>query len=354
MEEMKKTGMMVDIDSDYLLGMPEIQIRPNRVAAAQRGIRVAAIGDSVNALIGGVKVGDYQEGGHRYEIKVKLENTNAAPRDEIRSLMINNSRGNLIPITQVTDEETASSLQSISRTNRQRAITITANLSPGVSQQAAMQKVEEIGKQNLEPGYMIAQGGNSKAFQESFVSLLFALVLGLFVAYMVLASQFNSFLDPVTILTALPFSISGAFFALLATQQSLNMYSMIGLLLLMGIVKKNSILLIEFTNTVRDRGVSAAKDALIEACPVRLRPIIMTSAATITAAIPSALASGEGSETMKPMALCLIGGVLVSTVLTLFVVPCFYLLLDRFRNRDLVRSKTREAFIAVGNHGFGE
>jgi HAE1 family hydrophobic/amphiphilic exporter-1 len=200
---------------------------------------------------------------------------------------------------------------------------------------------------------MVAQGGNAKTFQESFQSLIFALVLGLFVAYMVLASQFNSFLDPVTILMALPFSFSGAFFALLLTQQSINMYSMIGLLLLMGIVKKNSILLIEFTNTVRDRGVSSAKQALIEACPVRLRPIIMTSAATITAAIPSAMAMGEGSETMKPMALCLIGGVLVSTVLTLYVVPCFYLLIDRFRKRDEVRERTKEAFIAVGDEALG-
>jgi HAE1 family hydrophobic/amphiphilic exporter-1 len=166
---------------------------------------------------------------------------------------------------------------------------------------------------------------------------------------MVLASQFNSFIDPVTILMALPFSFSGAFFALLVTAQSLNMFSMIGLLLLMGIVKKNSILLIEFTNTVRDRGTSAAVDALIEACPIRLRPILMTSIATIAAAIPSATARGPGSETMRPMALCLIGGVLLSTVLTLFVVPCVYVLLDKFKTRNEVREKTKRAFAAVGD-----
>jgi HAE1 family hydrophobic/amphiphilic exporter-1 len=166
---------------------------------------------------------------------------------------------------------------------------------------------------------------------------------------MILASQFNSFIDPVTILMALPFSFSGAFFALLITGQSLNMFSMIGFLLLMGIVKKNSILLVEFTNTVRDRGTSKAIDALIEACPIRLRPILMTSMATIAAAIPSATATGAGSETMKPMAICLIGGVLVSTALTLFVVPCSYLLLDRFKKRDEVRARTKEAFAAVGN-----
>ncbi len=348
MEGMTQSGLMVDVDSDYLLGMPEIQIVPDRVGAAHRGIRVAAIGNSVNALIGGVKVGEYPEGGHRYDIKVKL-NSQLPPQQELRSLMINNALGNLIPITQVTSERTEKSLQSISRSNRQRAITVSANLKTGVSQQAAMAKVEEIAKHVLKPGYMIAQGGNAKSFQESFQSLIFALVLGLFVAYMVLASQFNSFIDPVTILMALPFSFSGAFFGLWVTGQSLNMYSMIGLLLLMGIVKKNSILLIEFTNTVRDRGVDKAFDALVEACPIRLRPIIMTSAATIAAAIPSALAAGEGSETMKPMAICLIGGVLVSTGLTLFVVPCFYLIMDKFRKRDEVRAKTKEAFIAVGD-----
>ncbi len=348
MEEMKKTGVMVDIDSDYLLGMPEIQIVPDRVSAAYRGIRVATIGNSVNALIGGVKVGEYPEGGHRYDIKVKL-NSPLPPQEELRSLMISNSRGNLIPITQVTQVKTEKSLQAISRSNRQRAITVTANLKPGYSQQDAMKKIEEISKKILAPGYMIAQGGNAKSFQDSFQSLIFALVLGLFVAYMVLASQFNSFIDPMTVLIALPFSFSGAFFGLLVMGQSINMYSMIGLLLLMGIVKKNSILLIEFTNTVRDRGMAGAREALIEACPVRLRPIIMTSAATVAAAIPSALATGEGSETMKPMAICLIGGVVVSTALTLFIVPCFYLVMDKFRKRDEIRARTKEAFIAVGN-----
>lgn len=346
MEEMGKTGTMVDVDSNYLLGMPEIQVKPDRIAAAQHGVSIAAIGTTVNALIGGVKAGEFPEGGHRYDIKVKLDKKENA-MDEIKKLLIGNNRANLIPISRVTQQEMNKSLQSISRSNRQRAITITANLKPGASQQEAMNQVEKISKNLLEPGYMIQQQGSSKTFKESFQSLIFALIMGLVIAYMVLASQFNSFIDPVTILMALPFSFSGAFFALLITGQSLNMYSMIGLLLLMGIVKKNSILLIEFTNTVRDRGTGEADAALIEACPVRLRPILMTSIATIAAAVPSALATGAGSETMRPMALCLIGGVLVSTVLTLFVVPCVYSLMDRFRKRDEVREKTKQAFAAV-------
>nr|BFD67944.1 efflux RND transporter permease subunit [Bdellovibrio sp. HAGR004] len=348
MKAMSDSGLMVDVDSNYLLGMPEIQVKPDRISAAHHGVSIASIGSTVSALIGGVKVGEYPQGGHRYDIKVKLVDQ-GNPLDEIKTLFVGNTVGNLIPLPRVTKEEVGSSLQSISRSNRQRAITVTANMKPGVSQQAAMAYVEETARKILEPGYMIDQGGSSKTFKESFQSLIFALVMGLVIAYMVLASQFNSFIDPVTILMALPFSFSGAFFALLITGQSLNMFSMIGLLLLMGIVKKNSILLIEFTNTVRDRGTSAAMDALIEACPTRLRPILMTSVATIAAAIPSATARGAGSETMRPMAICLIGGVVVSTALTLFVVPAVYLLMDKFKKRDEVREKTKQAFAAVGN-----
>src|SRR6202000_2971959 len=140
---------------------------------------------------------------------------------------------------------------------------------------------------------------------------------------MILALQFNSFIHPVTVLMALPFSLSGALLALFLTHQSLSLFSMIGLILLMGIVKKNSILLVDFTNQRRAEGLSPEK-ALLEACPVRLRPILMTSIATIAGAIPEALNFGAGAETRVPMAICIIGGVLVSTFLTLFVVPCVY------------------------------
>jgi HAE1 family hydrophobic/amphiphilic exporter-1 len=156
------------------------------------------------------------------------------------------------------------------------------------------------------------------------------LFLGIVVSYMVLASQFNSFIHPVTVLMALPFSISGAFISLWMFGESLNIFSFIGLILLMGIVKKNSILLVDFTNQVRARGGISVQDALQEACPVRLRPILMTSLATIAAALPLAMAIGPGAELRAPMAIAVIGGVLVSTLLTLFVVPAVYELLSRF------------------------
>src|SRR5512136_3481011 len=153
------------------------------------------------------------------------------------------------------------------------------------------------------------------------------MVLGLMVAYLVLASQFNAFSHPFTVLLALPFSISGALIALWIAGQSLNVYSMLGLILLMGIAKKNSIMLVDFTNQIRDRGVERHR-ALLQACPIRLRPILMTSVATIAGALPPALAIGPGAEVQRPMALALVGGMAVSTLLTLFVVPAFYSLLD--------------------------
>lgn len=348
MEAMRNSGLMVDVDSNYLLGMPEIQIVPDRIQAALHGVSINAIGTTVNALIGGVKAGQYPKDGRRYDIRLKIEKDNNQ-MDEIKSLLIGNTRSNLIPITRVTKQETKSSLQSISRVDRQRSISVYANLKTGVSQQAALDFVYKKSKEILEPGYYVEQTGSSKTFQESFQSLIFALILGFIVAYMVLAAQFNSYIDPAAILMALPFSFSGAFFALWATGQSINIYSMIGILLLMGIVKKNSILLIEFTNLVRDRGVNDARAALLEGCPTRLRPILMTSFATVAAAVPSAVATGAGSETFKPMAITLIGGVLMSTLLTLYVVPVTYLLMDKFRKRNTARERIKEAFEQVGN-----
>jgi HAE1 family hydrophobic/amphiphilic exporter-1 len=173
--------------------------------------------------------------------------------------------------------------------------------------------------------------GNSQLFADSFKSLGFVLLLGVFVAYMVLASQFDSWIHPVTVLMALPFSVTGALMALFVTHQSLNIYSMIGLILLMGIVKKNSILLVDFTSERRKHGLPL-REALLEACPIRLRPILMTSCATIAGALPVAMARGTGSEIMVPMAVTIVGGVAVSTFLTLFVVPCFYSTMSRFES----------------------
>ncbi len=345
-KKMEATGMMTDVDSDYLLGMPEVQVVPDREKAVARGVNIASIGTSIEALIGGVRVGKYTKNGRRYDIRVRLLAEQRNLPDHIKNIWVRNNHGELVRLSDVVKIVEKPTLLTITRKNRERAISVFANIAPGHSQGEAIGKVNEVAKAALPEGYRIVMSGSAQTYKESFQSLMLALVLGIFVAYMVLASQFNSFIHPVTVLLALPFSITGAFLALYASGQSLNIYSMIGMLLLMGIVKKNSILLVDFTNERRKQGMPA-REALLDACPVRLRPILMTSIATIAAAVPPALAIGPGAETRIPMAVVIIGGVLVSTILTLFVVPCAYSLFTGIENKKH-EAELKEALVELG------
>jgi len=215
--------------------------------------------------------------------------------------------GGLVRLGDIVRIDQQPTLQTITRRDRERAITLTANVIPGVSQSLAIERSMQIAQANMPDGYRVVASGSARTFAESFESLFFAMVLGLMVAYMVLASQFNAFTHPFTVLLALPFSVSGALVALLLAGQSINVYSMLGIILLMGIAKKNSILLVDFTNQARASGMER-HEALLHACPIRLRPILMTSIATIAGALPPALAVGPGAELQRPMALSIVAG----------------------------------------------
>ena len=329
---MAKSGLMVDVDTDYLAGVPEVRVRPSRLAAAERGVSIETIGHTINALIGGQRVGKYTRGGRRYDVRVRLIPTQRTQSDDIERLWIWNNRGELVQLKDVVTVTEKPTLLTITRKDRERAISVFANVAPGKSQATALQEAARIAKEVLPPGYRAVFGGSTETFKESFQSLVFALWLGILVSYMVLASQYNSYLHPITVLLALPFSVSGALLALWIGRQSINIYSLIGLILLMGIVKKNSILLVDFTNQLREQGVKV-HDALMQACPIRLRPILMTSISTIAAAVPPALAIGPGAETRIPMAIAVIGGLTLSTILTLLVVPCAYSLFSRIERK---------------------
>ncbi len=332
-DSLKKTGLVIDVDMNYSIGRPELRIVPDREKAAASGVSIQGISQVVESMIGGVPIGTYEMNGHRYDIRVKLEESDIDPSTKINNLFVRNNRGELTSLSQLVTLENKESAVSIWRSNRQRSVTIYANVATGKSLRDALIAVEDAAAEILPPGYHIALTGSSQAFGESFESLMYVLILGVVVAYMVLASQFNSFIDPLSVLMALPFSMSGALLALFVAHRSINIYSTIGFILLMGIVKKNSILLVDYTNQVREKGESSGDKALLVACPIRLRPILMTSIATVAGAVPSALAIGPGAENRNPMAIAIIGGVIFSTVLTLFVVPCFYSLMMRFERK---------------------
>ena len=316
------SGLVVDVDSDYELGMPELQIIPDRARCADLGIPVEDVASTINALVGGIQIGKYSEGGRRLDIRSRLLAGQRARPEDVGRLRVRTASGALVPLSSVIRTEERPALQAITRRDRERAITITANVAPGHSQHEALEYVQSLGT-GLPVGSHIVLEGASVAFKESQGSLLFALFLGLAVAYMVLASQFNSLLHPLTVLTVLPLSIVGAAGALWLGGKSLNIFSMIGLLLLLGIAKKNSIILVDYGRQVRETGASA-REAMLIAGPRRLRPILMTSVATMMAAIPPALGLGPGSEIRTPMAIAIIGGLVVSTALSLVVVPTFF------------------------------
>jgi len=324
---MRGSGMVTDVDSDYQVGMPEVQVKPDRNKAADLGISMARIGETVNSAIGGLRIGKFKDKGRRFDIRGRLLSPQRGRPEDINRLLVRSDTGALVRLGDLIQIEQQPTLQAITRRDRERAITITANVAAGASQAQAIARTLDLAREVLPDGYRALPGGSSQAFKESFQSLGFAFVMGLIVAYMVLAAQFNAFSHPFTVLLALPFSISGALIALFLFQQSINVYSVLGLILLMGIAKKNSIMLVDFTNQVRGRGVERHA-ALLEACPIRLRPVLMTSSATIAGALPPALAIGPGAELQRPMAIALVGGMLVSTALTLLVVPAAYSVLD--------------------------
>jgi multidrug efflux pump subunit AcrB len=328
-EQLQETGTVVDVDTDYQVGMPELRVLPDRARAADLGVSMQDLGTTLNALVGGVRVGKYSTGGRRVDVRARLIASQRTRPEDIARLRVRAASGALVPLSALVALDERPALQSITRRDRERAITIYGNVAPGASQDVALREVERIGK-DLPPGYRVVLGGASVAFQESMGGLLFALLLGIVVAYMVLASQFNSFLHPITVLTILPLSIAGAAAALWVTGHTLNIFSMIGILLLFGIVKKNSIILVDYASMKQASGLSPLQ-AMLEAGPVRLRPILMTTVATMMAAVPAALALGQGSETRAPMSIAVLGGLVVSTLLSLFVVPAFYVLGERGR-----------------------
>ena len=325
--QLQASGLVVDLDTDYQLGMPELRVMPDRAMTADVGVSIDEVATTLNALVGGIRVGKYSTGGRRIDVRLKLMASQRSRPEDISRLRVRTRSGQLISLSSLITSEEQPALQAITRRDRERAISIYANPAPGRSQSEAIKYVESLGR-NMPVGNRVVLGGASVAFRDSMSSLLFALFLGVAIAYMILGSQFNSFKDPVTIITILPLSIAGAAFALLFAGQSLNIFSMIGLLLLLGIVKKNSIILVDYANAFKAQGFGA-REAMEKAGPIRLRPILMTATATLMAAIPPALGLGSGSEIRMPMAIAVIGGLVLSTILSLVVVPSFYVIADR-------------------------
>jgi HAE1 family hydrophobic/amphiphilic exporter-1 len=327
--QFSKLPGIVDVDTSLETGKPEIRVYIDRDKAADLGVDVATIAETINILVSGeVDITQFKDElrGRRYDVRVRLNPEDRANPDDIGKIYVKANDGRLVRLSNLVSLKEAGGSSIINRVDRQRAVTIFGNLE-GKPLGTAKNELDKISARVLTAGYSGSYKGQADIMVESIRNIIFAAILGVIMAYMVLAAQFESFIHPVTVLLSMLFSFIGAFGALFIFGKTLNIYSAIGLILLMGLVKKNAILLIDYMNVLRERGMSR-RDAILRAGPVRLRPILMTTFAMIMGMLPIAIGFGEGAETRSPMAIAVIGGLVTSLLLTLVVVPVAYDLFD--------------------------
>ncbi|MGM0576133.1 MAG: efflux RND transporter permease subunit [Myxococcota bacterium] len=330
----------VDLDMTYRGGKPEVQVNIDRPRAADLGVPIAQVAMTLRTFFAGEKASEIQTPQGRYDVRARLPDRLRAEPNAIRDLTVRSTSGQLVKLADVVDVDLGAGPSQIDRQNRQRQVTVLANLQ-GKPLGMAVEEINEAAAEVVPAHLTTDWTGRGDTMKESFVNMIRALILAIILVFLILAAQFESFLHPFTIMLSLPLSVTGAFGALAITGMTLNIFSMIGFIMLMGLVTKNAILLVDYTNTVRERGIPR-REALLEAGPVRLRPILMTTAAMIFGMIPVAMAQSEGGEQRAPMAVAVIGGLITSTLLTLVVVPVVYDLLDALKEKVLGRQESAE------------
>ncbi|MFH0939071.1 MAG: efflux RND transporter permease subunit [Planctomycetota bacterium] len=339
-KRLEAAGGYVDIDTTFETGKPEADILVDRARAADLGVSPRVIGDTARAAIGGLDIGKFKADGDRYNIAVRYQERYRNKTDLIGNLWVPTQNGGMIELSNVARVVTTGTPVEINRFNRQRQITLLANLGKkpdGSGERILGDAVNDINKYVAEigvpDGYQTSWTGFADIMKESFGYLFFTMYLSIIVVYMVLAAQFESFIHPFTIMLSLPLAIIGALSALLICNMTVSIFTMIAFIFLLGLVTKNAILLLDYTNTLRTRDELSLFAALRQAGRVRLRPILMTTFAMIFGMLPIALGVGAGAESRQPMAVAIIGGLISSTALTLLIVPVVYSLLDQLGDR---------------------
>jgi multidrug efflux pump len=347
MGEAQKLGYLINLDSDLRLNKPQLDIAIDRERAAGLGASVTDIGTTLETLLGGRVVTNFKRGTKQYDCILQMKPAARATPDAIREIYIRGS-GGLVQLANVVRVSETLSPKELNHYNRVRAATLTANLAPGVSLSQALDDLDRIAAEKLPAGMKREYAGQSLEFKSSSSTLFFLFLLAIIFIYLVLAAQFESFVHPLTILLSVPLAVFGALLTLFVFGQTLNIYSQIGLIMLIGLVTKNAILIVEFANQLRERGKEVV-EAVIEAATIRLRPILMTSFSTIFGILPIAIGLGAGAESRRPLGLAVVGGMLFSTFLTLVLVPVLYTLLSRFVKERSERPSEREVRVAVGS-----
>ena len=317
-------------DTDLKLTKPQLKVDINRDKAAQMGVGVDTIGRTLETLLGGREVTRFKRDSEQYDVIVQLDPAARAVPQDLTALYVRGRDGGLTPLSNLVALTETVAPKELNHFNRQRAAIISANIAPGYTLGEALAFMDQAAADTLPPNARTTLDGQSREFRESGQTLLITFALALVIIYLVLAAQFESFVSPFIIMLTVPLAATGALLALKLSGGTLNVYSQIGLVMLVGLITKHGILIVEFANQLRARGKRKV-EAVIEAASLRLRPILMTTAAMVLGAVPLALASGAGAESRSPIGWVIVGGLLLGTLLTLFIIPVAYTLLTRER-----------------------
>jgi multidrug efflux pump len=324
-----RTGLFVNLDTDYKESQPDLRVQIERSRAADLGISVEDIGQTLELMFGEREVSTFINRGDEYPVIMRARAEDRATTADLANTFIRAQNGELVPLSSFVTLTEAAAPQVLNRFDRLRSITIQSSLAPGTSIGEGLSTLEGIVRDELPAEARIGYKGQSKEFKDASSAIYVTFGLALLVVFLVLAAQFESWINPLIIVTTVPLAVTGGLLALWLTGQSLNIYSQIGMILLIGLMTKNGILIVEFANQLRERGMGV-REAVIESSVLRLRPILMTSIATIGGAVPLALSTGAGAEARNAIGWVIVGGVGLSTLLTTLVVPSLYLLIGGF------------------------
>ncbi len=325
---------LLNLRSDLLLNKPQLEVSVDRDRASDLGVSVREVATTLQILLGGSDLSTFKLEGETYKVMVQLGRGARSNPSDLLGLYVHGAGGELIPLASVVTVRDTTTPRGIPHFDRMRAASVTANLVEGADQGVALTRMRDLAEEvvPLESGYRVAFSGEAEEFFESRNALLFAYLLAVLIIYLVLAGQFESFVDPLVILVAVALSFTGALLTLRLTGHTLNLFSQIGLVMLVGLVTKNSILIVEFSNQLRARGASVL-EAGFEAARVRFRPVLMTALSTIVGILPIALALGAGGEARAPLGVAVVGGMFFSTLFTIFVVPATWVLVEGLQER---------------------
>ena len=347
--EMAKNPGIIAPDADLRLNKPELRISVNRERAADLGVGVDVVARAIETMLGGRTVTRYKRDAEQYDVIVQTEARGRTTPENIDSIYVRGRNDAMIPLSSLVNVKESVSPRELNHFGQRRSVTITANLSRDYSLGEALKFMDDTAAKVLKPGYTTDLNGTSREFKSSQGALGVVFVLALVFIFLVLAAQFESFIDPLVIMVSVPLSMIGALLALQWSGGSLNVYSQIGLITLVGLITKHGILIVEFTNQLREEGMEMV-DALVKASAQRLRPILMTTGAMVLGAVPLALATGAGAETRSQIGWVIVGGMSLGTLLTIFVVPTMYTL---FARKAVPGAKTTVAVDSATPHADG-